>query len=276
MNRITLYSFWLVLVTCVMVVGTVAFAGERGGVPQFPDLEVSLVDMEEGVLRYGRSADPLGLEKVSEGMTRDEVRDAIGEPAERREVAGSPVWFYDFNLPFPRSEDVVVCQYKVKFDHWGRVSAYQWRRLLCEIMAENLARERTVEVERVVYRTLSTDVLFGFDSAELRPAGRDRIREVAEGLQDDFIDPLVVIVGHTCRIGDPGYNQRLSERRADAVKDELLKNGFSRRDVVAQGRGETEPVVFCEGERVTPALKSCLSPNRRVEVQVLERGNDER
>ncbi|WP_049753574.1 OmpA family protein [Alkalilimnicola ehrlichii MLHE-1] len=253
-----------------------AFAGERGDAPLFPDLEVSLVDMEEGLLRYGRSADPLGLEQISEGLTRDEVRDAIGEPADRRQVAGNPVWFYDFNLPFPRSDDVVVCQYKVQFDHWGRVSGYQWRRLLCEIMAENLARERTVEVERVVYRTLSTDVLFDFDSAVLRAEGQDTIREVAAGLQKEFIDPLVVIVGHTDRIGDPGYNQRLSERRADAVMDALLKNGFSRRDVVAQGRGEAEPVVFCEGDRATPALIACLSPNRRVEVQVLERGNDER
>jgi OOP family OmpA-OmpF porin len=116
---------------------------------------------------------------------------------------------------------------------------------------------------------LSADMLFDFDSAQLRPAGRDSL----EGLVRDLrgIDYEVVIIsGHTDRIGSEAYNQALSERRANTVRTFLTSNGIPASSVRAAGYGKSQPVTTpqqCEGQRGAELI-SCLQPDRRVDVQI--------
>jgi OmpA-OmpF porin, OOP family len=122
--------------------------------------------------------------------------------------------------------------------------------------------------------TLSTDVLFPFGKAELAPAGQSKLDELANTAQGAEVD-RVVIVGNADRIGSDKFNQDLSERRAQAVKDYLAAKGVGQDRVQAEGRGESQPVTGdqCKGmgpERKSNAkLVSCLQPDRRVEIEVL-------
>jgi OmpA-OmpF porin, OOP family len=116
--------------------------------------------------------------------------------------------------------------------------------------------------------TLETDVLFGFDKAELRPEGQRKLDEIADGLKGAEVNEIVAI-GHTDPIGNEQYNEKLSQRRADAVKEYLAQKGVSSERIQTEGRGEQNPVTGddCRGVK-GQKLISCLEPNRRVEIEV--------
>ena len=113
--------------------------------------------------------------------------------------------------------------------------------------------------------TLSATELFAFDSAELRMP-QARLDEIASALSRHAEVNDIVITGYTDRIGSGSYNQKLSERRAVAVKTYLASKGVDAARLKAQGKGEADPVVSCN-DRQRPALITCLEPNRRVEVE---------
>lgn len=116
--------------------------------------------------------------------------------------------------------------------------------------------------------TLSTDVLFDFNKAELKDAGKQKLDELAGQLKGAKVDEIVV-VGHADRIASEGYNQKLSEQRAEAVKAYLALQGASA-NVTAQGKGEAAPVTGDQCKKMAgKKLIECLQPDRRVEVEVL-------
>lgn len=89
--------------------------------------------------------------------------------------------------------------------------------------------------------TISTDVLFDFDSAKLTSTAA----EVVSGLSERIAatDSDVHVVGHTDGIGTREYNQRLSERRAEAVAKVLQRQLDDGRDVTTEGRNFSEPIA---------------------------------
>ncbi len=113
--------------------------------------------------------------------------------------------------------------------------------------------------------TLSATELFSFDSAELRMP-QPRLDEIASTLGSNPGVNDVMISGYTDRIGSDAYNQKLSERRASAVKTYLVGKGIAANRLNAQGKGEADPIVVCSDKKL-PALIKCLEPNRRVEVE---------
>jgi OOP family OmpA-OmpF porin len=83
----------------------------------------------------------------------------------------------------------------------------------------------------------------------------------------------VLVTGHTDRIGTQQYNQRLSERRADAVRDYLVSRGVPKDRIETLGMGKTQPVpgVVCNQKNLKELIV-CLAPNRRVEIEVKGEG----
>jgi OmpA-OmpF porin, OOP family len=115
---------------------------------------------------------------------------------------------------------------------------------------------------------VAADVLFEFDRAELRPAGRERLDEIAERVKGADVEQVVAI-GHTDRIGDEQYNVGLSERRAQAVRDYLVQRGIDPQNIRTEGRGPNEPVTDGQCRNLRgQQLIACLQPDRRVEVEV--------
>jgi OmpA-OmpF porin, OOP family len=115
--------------------------------------------------------------------------------------------------------------------------------------------------------TVGAEKLFGFDKANLKDEGKAALDEAAAKIKANPEIKAVIVTGHTDRIGSDAYNQKLSERRANQVKDYLAAQGVDPSLIEAVGKGEAEPVVECAGNKATKKLVSCLQPNRRVTIQ---------
>src|SRR5215208_4740535 len=113
--------------------------------------------------------------------------------------------------------------------------------------------------------TLSTDVLFDFGKAELKDSGKSRLDQLASEIKDADVDEIVA-VGHADRIASDDYNQKLSEARAQAVKDYLTEKGAKSNVITAQGKGESQPVTGEDCKKLgaekasNKKLVACLQP----------------
>ena len=112
---------------------------------------------------------------------------------------------------------------------------------------------------------MSATKLFAFDSAKLS-TDTPKLDEIAAALNADPSINNVVITGYTDRLGSDKYNQKLSERRANSVKDYLVSKGIAANRLVAEGKGKANPVVECHDKKRADLI-NCLEPNRRVEVE---------
>ncbi len=118
--------------------------------------------------------------------------------------------------------------------------------------------------------TLASKALFDFDKAILKPEGQAVLdREIVSRIKEVQKLELVLVTGHTDRLGSQQYNQKLSERRAAAVAAYLAGKGVAKDKIETLGMGKTQPVpgVVCE-QKNRKALIACLQPHRRVEVEV--------
>lgn len=115
--------------------------------------------------------------------------------------------------------------------------------------------------------TVGAEKLFGYDKANLQKEGKAALDEAAAKIKANPEIKAVIVTGHTDRIGSDKYNQKLSERRAKQVADYLVAQGVDSSIISSSGKGESEPVVQCEGTKATKKLISCLQPNRRVTIQ---------
>ena len=112
---------------------------------------------------------------------------------------------------------------------------------------------------------LAAAELFELNSAKLR-GSQPRLDKVAEALAAEPRLTNILVTGHADRLGSDDYNQQLSEKRANAVRDYLVGKGIDGSRLTAQGKGEAEPIVECDNKNKAELIK-CLEPNRRVEVE---------
>lgn len=119
--------------------------------------------------------------------------------------------------------------------------------------------------------SFSADSLFAFDQSMVSVAGKTALDRFARELQGTQFQQ-VSVEGHTDRLGSEAYNQRLSTRRADAVKAYLaMPGGIDATKVSAIGKGESKPLTRpdeCPGSKPSAKLIACLQPDRRVVVEV--------
>lgn len=116
--------------------------------------------------------------------------------------------------------------------------------------------------------TLNSDQTFAFNSGVLGNAAKKRIdRDVLAKLASCARVDLIMITGYADRIGSQTYNQKLSEKRANAVAAYLKNKGVTA-PINAIGLGETQAVKSCENMLPSKKLIECLAPNRRVVVEI--------
>lgn len=126
--------------------------------------------------------------------------------------------------------------------------------------------------QKVVQEVLGKDertVYFEFNSSKLTPEAQTRLDGVAQKLTQATTVKDADIVGFTDRIGSNSYNKALSEKRAEAVKDYLASRGYINTRVAdVRGVGKDDPVVHCPHDVSRNKQIECLSPNRRVELEL--------
>ncbi len=117
--------------------------------------------------------------------------------------------------------------------------------------------------------TFGTDETFEFDKAVLRKAAMAKLdRDVVAKLPQCAKVELILVSGYTDRLGSQQYNQKLSERRADAVKAYLVKKGVDAAKIDTMGMGKTLQIKSCPDGKDRKALIACLAPNRRAVVEI--------
>lgn len=118
---------------------------------------------------------------------------------------------------------------------------------------------------------LQTDATFAFGKSDLNAAGKDQLdKNVLAKLGSCASVKLMLITGHTDRIGSHEANQKLSEKRAETVKAYLVGKGAKAESIETMGAGKTQavPGVKCDDKQPRKKLIECLAPNRRVVVEV--------
>lgn len=122
-----------------------------------------------------------------------------------------------------------------------------------------LAQERQASIQRerdILQATFKSGVFFDFDSATLKSGGRRELERVAQVL-NKYPKTTIRVEGHTDKAGSETYNQELSERRAEAVKNALIQMGVIKERIQAIGYGESQPVSSdpAENRRVAIFIK---------------------
>jgi len=109
--------------------------------------------------------------------------------------------------------------------------------------------------------TYAADAFFDFDKAVLKAEGKAKLDDLASKVKAINLE-VIIAVGHTDSVGTDAYNQKLSVRRAEAVKAYLVSRGIEKNRVYTEGKGEKQPVAdnkTAEGR----------AKNRRVEIEVV-------
>jgi len=109
--------------------------------------------------------------------------------------------------------------------------------------------------------TYAADAFFDFDKSVLKPEGRAKLDDLVGKIKGVNLE-VIIAVGHTDSIGTVAYNQKLSVRRAEAVKAYLVSKGIEKNRVYTEGKGKSQPIAdnkTAEGR----------AKNRRVEIEVV-------
>jgi OOP family OmpA-OmpF porin len=109
--------------------------------------------------------------------------------------------------------------------------------------------------------TFAADVFFDFDKAVLKPEGKAKLDDLVSKMAGINLE-VIIAVGHTDSDGGDAFNQRLSVRRAESVKNYLATKGVEKNRIYTEGKGEKQPVADNK-------TREGKAKNRRVEVEVV-------
>ena len=204
-------------------------------------------------IKGGRYVNSEELSKMQVGLNRDQVRDLIGFPTYNE---GIKVMDWTYLMNFMVNGATVQCQYKVLFDNQYKVNAMMWK----PVGEHNNCPPVESKPEPPPLVVMSADGLFKFDSTELLPQGVAEIRDWATKADRS---KTYRVTAYADRLGNPQYNKRLSQARADMVVRALSSVGIQ-----SQGHGAGSiSTTNCVGRQATAALIACLQPDRKVEIR---------
>lgn len=220
--------------------------------PVFPGIDSAI--RKEGIVVAPEQLSLLGV-----GLTKPQLYHLLGAPHFSEGVLGVKEW--DYILKVKGSDGLKTCQLKILFDKNMTAQSYYY-------LPENCQADATAEKMVIGHskKTFSSEALFDFNSAELRLDSLHEISEFASELPDHA---HIRVTGYTDRLGTASHNNMLSTQRAEAVKDYLVSQGIDHNKIMAIGMGANNPQVACSEDNFAQLI-SCLSPNRRVSIDIIQ------
>lgn len=266
---------WLLLFNVLIGVAGSAWGANMSA--KFPEL--SSATLSEGIFPNVEN-----VRTIMPGLTKNQVYALIGPPHFHEGVFFVKEWNYILNFKTEGGNNYVTCQFQIRYDDKGKVAATYWKDPACEefvkpdravppaapspqASSDPAPETKPLQQEHL---ELSTDALFAFGSAKADfPATYEQVKRFVQKISQEFQEiDNVNVVGYTDRIGSASANQVLSEKRAAAVREILIKNGIPASQINVRGMGSAEPKVDCSTTETGAALRDCLRPNRRVELYV--------
>jgi outer membrane protein OmpA-like peptidoglycan-associated protein len=211
--------------------------------------------------------------QLQAGLSKPQIANLVGYPHFNEGVWGVREWNYLFNFREPEnSANVVTCQFKILFDNDKIARSFYWLPESCVRFQKPeqapAVAAPPVSTERF---TFAADALFAFDRSsitDITGSGHAQLDEVVQGIQQHGKDiQSIRVLGFTDRLGSDAYNNTLSQKRADSVRNYLMSHGVDGDLITADGRGKSDPVKECS-DTDRAGLVNCLAPNRRVEILV--------
>lgn len=196
--------------------------------------------------QYGSWPNWDNVRMIERGMNKEQIYNLIGRPHFAEGFWGVREWDYAFN--YRENGEHKICQYKILFDKNMTAQNFFWYPDGCNGTSSF---------------SLKGELLFDFDKDTLSDKGLEIVDNVAKQL-NKIGAKNVKVSGHTDRLGDTEYNLQLSQRRAERVKERLVKDGVVA-EIEAVGYGKAYQVKACDNVK-KQLLKDCLHENRRVEI----------
>jgi OOP family OmpA-OmpF porin len=245
--------------------------------------------------------------KVRPGLAKDKLYALLGPPHFDEGFVGVREWDYIFTFKNIELNMEETCQFKIIYGPQMRVQETFWKPAECSWYAaensvalptnkplekvgqheqalpseqkvgpanasqEAFSTKREKETILVSRLRINADGLFAFDESEMRnllPGGKARLDHALTEIKDKGDLVSIKVLGYTDRLGSEQYNLALSEARAKAIKHYLVSQGIQTDKIIANGLGETAPLVTCESQVRNAALIACLQANRRFEIEV--------
>jgi outer membrane protein OmpA-like peptidoglycan-associated protein len=207
------------------------------------------------------------LVALTDGKTLDVRRSTADEVAGYGSVPGLDAKLPTYTLV--AGEQRFLVQYDLAANVIPFVGQYGIRPLARAATAATPAPSGDFDPKKPSIVTLVWTEPFEFNRAAITPNVRARIdNDVLPKLKNFAEVRYINVSGHTDLFGSPSYNQQLSEKRAEAVRDYLVAQGASADKIEVYGYGKTLPLKSCRDEKGRRAKIECLAPNRRVQIEV--------
>ena len=121
----------------------------------------------------------------------------------------------------------------------------------------------------VVIEKEARTIYFDFNKAAITKESAEKLDNLATTLKSDSQVKQARIVGYADRIGTPSYNEKLSKKRAEAIREYLIGKGFIKASVAdTRWFGESNPITECANTLKHSELVKCLGKDRRVELEI--------
>lgn len=240
----------------------------------FPVREASY--RKEGVVVPGET-----VRLLQPGLSKDQVRQLIGNPHFSEGLMGVRDWNYVLSVP-GGSAAPMDCQLQLRFDEQGKVTSTHWQNQACAVAAgqpgaaasaqEQAAATTTQAAAAKSEQWSESGLIFPFGRSrldDLRAADRARLKAlVARAARQPDAVERVVVVGHADRIGPVPRKQSRSLDRANSVAEAFVAKGIAPAVIEVVGRSDAEPLAACVSQQPLADQLACLAPDRRVSVTV--------
>lgn len=221
----------------------------------FPSIDKINSELKEGVF-----IDVNKLLSIQKGMAKQDVLNRLGAPHFQKNTTKDDEWNYLIKVATnPEKTQYTKCQAQAHFAKSDELIDFLWNKPVCMALIQ---MKKPVETFN-----LSSDFLFDFDKATLRPQAINTLGQIIERVRAKPV--RITIKGYTDTYGSEQYNYALSNRRANVVKNYFASQGVTA-PIDAVAMGEAEPVVTNCSIQATVSGIACQAPNRRVVIHVTQ------